>query len=81
MAAEICNQLLKSIMGTAVNDELIRKNPCRIKGAGMPDTPDREMIPPAKVVEIVTTVPERYRAFVLLGTFASFCRRGRSHRE
>ncbi len=64
-------QLLKSIMGTAVNDELIRKNPCRIKGAGMPDTPEREMIPLAKVVEIVTTVPERYRALVLLGTFAS----------
>ena len=42
-------QLLKSIMGTAVDDELIRRNPCRIKGAGMPNTPEREMIPLAKV--------------------------------
>ncbi|MGW0593472.1 tyrosine-type recombinase/integrase [Streptosporangium sp. NPDC002607] len=64
-------QLLKSIMGTAVEDELIRRNPCRIKGAGMPSTPEREMIPLTKVVEIVTTVPDRYRALVLLGTFAS----------
>ncbi|WP_021596240.1 tyrosine-type recombinase/integrase [Actinomadura welshii] len=64
-------QLLKSILNTAVDDELIRRNPCRIKGAGTPDTPEREMIPLTKVVEILTVIPERYRALVLLGTFAS----------
>ncbi|MER5628044.1 site-specific integrase [Streptosporangium sp. NPDC002544] len=64
-------QLLKSIMGTAVDDERIRRNPCRIKGAGTPDTPEREMIPLAKVLEIADAVPCRYRALVLLGTFAS----------
>lgn len=64
-------QLLKSILSTAVDDELIRRNPCRIKGAGVPDTPERQMIPLTKVVEIVTKVPDRYRALVLLGTFAS----------
>ena len=64
-------QLLKSILSTAVDDELIRRNPCRIKGAGMPDTPERQMIPLTKVVEILAKVPERYRALVLLGTFAS----------
>ncbi|MDB4872571.1 MAG: site-specific integrase, partial [Gemmatimonadales bacterium] len=64
-------QLLKSILGTAVDDELIRRNPCRIKGAGAPETPEREMIPVSKVLEILTAIPERYRALVLLGTFAS----------
>lgn len=64
-------QLLKSILNTAVDDELIRRNPCRIKGAGTPDTPEREMIPLTKVVEILTVIPARYRALVLLGTFAS----------
>jgi integrase len=64
-------QLLKSILSTAVDDELIRRNPCRIKGAGTPDTPERTMIPLTKVVEILGAVPERYRALVLLGTFAS----------
>ncbi|MFV2175395.1 tyrosine-type recombinase/integrase [Actinomadura sp. LOL_016] len=64
-------QLLKSILNTAVDDELIRRNPCRIKGAGAPDTPEREMIPLTKVVEILAVIPERYRALVLLGTFAS----------
>lgn len=64
-------QLLKSIMNTAVDDELIRRNPCRIKGAGTPDTPERQMIPIARVLEIHAKIPERYRALVLLGTFAS----------
>ncbi|MFG2003435.1 tyrosine-type recombinase/integrase [Spirillospora sp. NPDC048911] len=64
-------QLLKSIMNTAVDDERIRRNPCRIKGAAVPDTPEREMIPISKVIEIFNKVPERYRALVLLGTFAS----------
>ena len=64
-------QLLKSILNTAVDDELIRRNPCRIKGAGTPDTPEREMIPLTKVVEILNVIPDRYRALVLLGTFAS----------
>jgi integrase len=64
-------QLLKSILNTAVDDELIRRNPCRIKGAAAPDTPERQMIPLTKVIELVATVPERYRALVLLGTFAS----------
>ncbi|MFG2091183.1 tyrosine-type recombinase/integrase [Spirillospora sp. NPDC048824] len=63
-------QLLKSILSTAVDDELIRRNPCRIKGAGVPDTPERQMIPLTKVVEILTKIPDRYRALVLLGTFA-----------
>ncbi|WP_113699679.1 tyrosine-type recombinase/integrase [Nonomuraea lactucae] len=64
-------QLLKSIMATAVDDELIRRNPCRIKGAGNPDTPERAVVPLAKVAEILQATPERYRALVLLGTFAS----------
>jgi hypothetical protein len=50
-------QLLKSILNTPVDDELIRRNPCRIKGASVPDTPEREMIPLTKVVEILDKVP------------------------
>lgn len=64
-------QLLKSILNTAAEDELIRRNPCRIKGAGTPDTPERPLVSLAKVLELADKVPERYRALVLLGTFAS----------
>ena len=35
-------RLLHSIMGTAVEDELIRRNPCRIKGASTERTPERQ---------------------------------------
>ena len=64
-------QLLRSILNTAVDDGLIRRNPCRIKGASTPDTPERPIIPLAKVIEILDVIPPRYRALVLLGTFAS----------
>ncbi len=34
-------RLLKAIMNTAVDDGLIRRNPCRIKGAGQEKSPER----------------------------------------
>lgn len=34
-------RLLKAIMETAVDDELIRRNPCRIKGAGKESAEER----------------------------------------
>ncbi|MBO2445621.1 site-specific integrase [Actinomadura barringtoniae] len=64
-------QLLKSVLNTAVEDELIRRNPCRIKGAGTPYTPERQVIPLTKVSEILAASPERYRALILLGTFTT----------
>jgi hypothetical protein len=33
-------RLLRAIMNTAVEDGLIRRNPCRIKGAGSEDSPE-----------------------------------------
>lgn len=62
---------IKSVLNTAVEDELIRRNPCRIKGAGTPYTPERETIPLDKVLEILVVIPERYKALVLLGTFTT----------
>ncbi|MEU0572451.1 tyrosine-type recombinase/integrase [Nonomuraea sp. NPDC005983] len=64
-------QLLKAIMNTALADELIRRNPCQIKGASVADTPERPVVPLAKVLEVADAVPERFRALVLLGTFTS----------
>lgn len=63
-------QLLKSILNTAVEDGRIRRNPCRIKGAGAAKTPERRMIPMSKVPEILEAIPERFRALVLLAVFA-----------
>jgi len=63
-------RLLHAIMQTAVDDDLIRRNPCRIDGAGKEDSEERSVIPLAVVFVIADKLPRRYRALVLLATFA-----------
>jgi integrase len=63
-------RLLHAITETAVDDELIRRNPCRIDGAGQEDADERPVIPLPVVFAIANTLPARYRALVLLATFA-----------
>jgi hypothetical protein len=36
-------RLLKAIMNTAIDDGLIRRNPCRIKGGGKEESPERAL--------------------------------------
>jgi hypothetical protein len=43
-------------------------NPCKIKGAGE----ERPAVSISQVFDLVEMVPGRWRAFVLLKTFASF---------
>jgi integrase len=57
-------------METAVEDDLIRRNPCRIDGAGHEDSGERPVIPLPAVFVIADKLPRRYRALVLLATFA-----------
>jgi integrase len=64
-------RLLHAIMATAVDDGRIRRNPCRIKGAGQEHSKERPVIPVATLVELLDNVPERYRALLLLATFAN----------
>lgn len=65
------NRLLHSILSTAVEDGLIRRNPCRIKGAGQEDSPERPVVPMDSLLRLLDIIPARYRALVLLATFAS----------
>lgn len=63
--------LLRTILGTAVTDDLLPANPCRIRGAGNAKRVVR--IRPASLPEledIAAAMPERYRLMVLL---ASWC--------
>jgi integrase len=63
--------LLRTIMGSAVNDELIDANPCRIVGAGQARRVVK--IKPASVGELAVLseeMPERLRLMV---TLASWC--------
>ena len=65
-------RLLRAILNTAVNeDELLSTNPCRIKGAGLEKTQERPFLTIDQVMKLAARVPDRWRAFILLKTFAS----------
>jgi hypothetical protein len=63
-----CHRLLRS--NTAV-DERVRRNPCRIKGAGGEESPERPVATPARVQALVAAMPARWRALVLLAVSCS----------
>jgi integrase len=64
-------RLLKAILTTAVDDQLIKRNPCRIKGAGQEKSSERPTLTVAQVYKLADTIEPRYRALVLLATFGS----------
>jgi integrase len=63
-------RLLHAIFETAEEDRFIPRNPCTIKGAGKEDSAEREIVPLPLVFRLAETVPVRYRALILLATFA-----------
>jgi integrase len=64
-------RLLKAILNTAVDDGLIRRNPCRIKGAGQEKSAERPVLTVPQVYALAAVTDERYRALVLLAAFTS----------
>lgn len=64
-------RVLRAVLYTAVDDELIRRNPCRVKGAGEDTAPERPILTIPEVYAVADAIDPRYRALVLLGTFAS----------
>jgi integrase len=64
-------RLLHAIFATAVDqDRIARRNPCRIEGAGNEESDEREIVPLPVVFALAKSVPVRYRAVILLATFA-----------
>lgn len=64
-----CYRLLRTILSTAVEDELIVKNPCVLKGAGVERPPERPIATIEQVYALAEVIEPRYRALVLLATF------------
>jgi integrase len=65
-------RLLRAILNTAVTeDELIIVNPCRIKGAGEEHATERPVLTLDQLYALVDLMPDRWKAFLLLKTFAS----------
>jgi integrase len=64
--------LLRTILGTALADDLIPANPCRVRGAGQAKR--ARQIKPASLAELetlVTAMPARYRLMVLLAAWCA----------
>ncbi|MFI5985905.1 tyrosine-type recombinase/integrase [Streptomyces sp. NPDC051555] len=61
--------LLRAILGTAVSDQLIKRNPCQIKGASIVHTPERPTATIPEVYALAGAVQPRYRALVLMAGF------------
>lgn len=64
-----CYRLLRTIMGTAVEDGLVITNPCTIKGAGTEPPSKRPIVTVAQAFELADLVGPRFRSVVLLAAF------------
>jgi integrase len=70
-----CYRLLRTILETAVADELITRNPCAIKGAGVERVAERPVATVEQVWALADATPPRYRCLILLAGFLGL-RRG-----
>jgi integrase len=68
-------RLLSSIMRTAVADELIRRNPCQVRGAATEHAPERPTASMAEVDALAAAMPPHLRVAVLLAAWCQL-RRG-----
>lgn len=64
-------RLLRAILMTAVDDELISRNPCRIRGAGNESPAERPILTVEQVYMLADEMPERLRALILAATSAA----------
>ncbi len=64
-------RMVHSIFNTAVDDLLIRRNPCRIKGAGQDKADERPTLTTDQVFAVADAIQPRYRLLVLLGALTS----------
>jgi integrase len=65
-------RLLRAVLMTAVNeDRILARNPCRLPGADQEHPPERPVLTLGQVMQLADAVPRRYRALILVTTFAS----------
>jgi len=62
-------RLLHSIFATAVEDELIMRNPCLVRGASTASSPERPTATIAEVDALVEAMDDQYRAMVILAAW------------
>ena len=62
-------RILKAILATAVNDQLIGRNPCTVRGAGQDPVSDRAFVPAEVVFELSVEAHPRLRTMILVAGF------------
>ncbi|HET6873639.1 MAG TPA: site-specific integrase [Acidimicrobiales bacterium] len=67
-------RLLRTILNTAVADEIIPRNPCRVRGAGQDRSAERPIATVAQVAELADAMDDRLRALVLLAAWCGLRR-------
>jgi integrase len=69
-------RFLRMAMNIAVNDRILIRNPCQIKGAGIIHSKERPVATPDQLVALVEAIsPAKYRAAILIGGWVGL-RRG-----
>ncbi len=64
-------RLLRTMLNTAVTDELLVKNPYQVRGAGVERSPERPVATVAQVHALADAMSGRLRACVLLASYCS----------
>lgn len=62
-------RLLKSIMEVAVDDEIIARNPCRLRGASTDRTPEQRVASPEEIQRLYAAMTPEYKAMVLVAAY------------
>lgn len=62
--------ILRAILNTAVEDELLSRNPCKIRGAGQPTSAERPLLDPQTVALLAAAMPPHLRALTLTAFYA-----------
>ena len=63
-------RIMHAILATAVEDDLIPRNPCRIKGAGSDPHTERPFVPAEVVLALADIAHARIRPMILVAGFA-----------
>lgn len=69
-AARQAYSLLRPILNTAVDEELLRRNPCRVRGAGQSHSAERPLLDLEAVERLAAAMPPHLRCLVVVAFWA-----------
>lgn len=65
-----CYRLIRTILNSAIDDGMLKLNPCKIKGAGVDKSCERPVATIQEIFKLAEQIDERYRLVILLASFA-----------